>query len=105
MGLVFDRTVSPTAHYYMIEGRAAEIAFSGRSAGRSTCSWRCSTAVAGDRDLARPRQAEAAVRPPEQLLTPPRPRFLVPDGFVLTRGGEVAFELGDGYWAWARFLS
>ncbi|HEX6855763.1 MAG TPA: Clp protease N-terminal domain-containing protein [Streptosporangiaceae bacterium] len=26
MGLVFDRTVSPTAHYDMIEGRAAEIA-------------------------------------------------------------------------------
>lgn len=26
MGLVFDRTVSLTAHYYMIEGRAAEIA-------------------------------------------------------------------------------
>jgi hypothetical protein len=106
MGLVFDRTVSPTAHYYMIEGRAAEIA---RSLGSPVGGpehmflamlhdggWPV-TVISPLLDLAEAEAAVLAIVSSPGYSPPPRPRFLVPDGFVLTRGGEVAFELGDGY--------
>ena len=106
MGLVFDRTVSPTAHYYMIEGRAAEIA---RSLGSPVGGpehmflamlhdggWPM-TVISPLLDLAQAEAAVLAIVSSPGYSPPPRPRFLVPDGFVLTRGGEVAFELGDGY--------
>jgi hypothetical protein len=102
----FDRTVSPTAHYYMVQGRAAEIA---RSLGSPIGGpehlflamlhdggWPM-TAISPLVDLG---QAEAAVlsiiRSPG-YSPPPRPRFLVEDGHVVARGAGVAFELGDDY--------
>ena len=106
MGLVFDRTVSPTAQYYMIKGRAAEIA---RSLGSPVGGpehmflamlhdggWPV-TVISPLLDLAQAEAAVLAIVSSPGYSPPPRPRFLVPDGFVLTRGAEVAFELGDDY--------
>jgi len=106
MGLVFDRTVSPTAHYYMIEGRAAEIA---RSLGSPVGGpehmflamlhdggWPV-TVISPLVDLAQAEAAVLAIVSSPGYSPPPRPRFLVSNGYVRTHGAGVAFELGDDY--------
>jgi hypothetical protein len=106
MSHAFDRTLSPTPHFQLVRGRAAEIA---RTLGSPVGGpehlflgmlhdggWPVSV-LADEVDLT---QAETAVmeivngpdyRPPRQ------PRILVPAGYVEPLGAEVAFALGDSY--------
>jgi len=106
MGLVFDGTVSPTPHYYMIEGRAAEIA---RSLGSPVGGpehlflamlhdggWPV-IVISPLVDLAQAEAAVLAIVSSPGYSPPPRPRFLVSNGYVRTHGAGVAFELGDDY--------
>jgi hypothetical protein len=106
MSLVSDKAVSPTPHYYVILGRAAEIA---RSSGSSVGGpehmflamlhdggWPV-TVISPLVDLAQAEAAVLSILSSPGYSPPPRSRFLVPNGYVRTRGGEVAFELGDDY--------
>jgi Clp amino terminal domain, pathogenicity island component len=106
MGLEFGRTVSPMAHYYRVEGRAAEIA---RSLGSPVGGpehmflamvrdggWPM-TVISPLVDLAQAEAAVLSIISSPGYSPPPRPRFLVPNGYVWSRGAEVAFELGDEY--------
>jgi hypothetical protein len=106
MAPVFDRTVSPTAHYYRVEGRAAEIARSFGSpiggpehmflAMLHDGGWPV-TVISPLVDLAQAEAAVLAILSSPGYSPPPRSRFLVPDGYVRTHGAGVAFELGDDY--------
>jgi len=106
MSLVPDRAISPTPHYYEIRGRAAEIA---RSFGSPVCGpehmflamlhdggWPVSV-ISPLADLAQAEEAVLSILGSPGYSPPPRPRLLVPSGFVRSRGAEVAFELGDDY--------
>jgi Clp amino terminal domain, pathogenicity island component len=116
MNQAFDRALSPTPHYYEIQGRAAEIARAvGSPAGGAEHlflgmlhdgGWPVS-AISGLVDLAR---AEAAVRgildSPGYSPPPPPPQFealaaIVPgfrNGYVAPSwDAEVAVEMGDSH--------
>ena len=106
VGRAFDGALSPTVHYYEIKGRAAEIARAlGSPAGGAEHlflgmlhdgGW----PVSAISRLVNLGQAEAAVL---GILNgpgyspPPRPRFLVRDGYVQPWGADIAFEMGDSY--------
>jgi hypothetical protein len=106
MAIVSERMVSPTAHTYRVEGRAAEIALAHGSliggpehmflAMLHDGGWPVSV-IAPLVDLGRAEAGVLAALASPGYSPPPRPRFLVPDGTVLTRGGEVALEMGDEY--------
>jgi hypothetical protein len=99
--------LSPTPHYYMVEGRAAEIARAWESpvggaehlflAMIHDGGWPVS-AISGLVDLAR---AEAAVRgilDSPGYSPPPPPRFFVPNGYVQPSwGAGVAVEMGASH--------
>ena len=99
--------LSPTPHYYMVEGRAAEIARAlGSPVGGAEHlflamlhdgGWPVSV-ISGLVDLAR---AEAAVRgilDSPGYSPPPPPRFFVPSGYVQPSwGAGVAVEMGDSH--------
>jgi hypothetical protein len=106
MGRAFDGVLSPTPHYYEIQGRAAEIARAlGSPVGGAEHlflgmihdgGWPVSV-ISHLVDLG---QAEAAVH---GLLNspgyspPPPPGPLARDGHVQTWGADTAFEMGDSY--------
>lgn len=102
----WDRRVSPTAHYYLVEGRAAEIARAlGSPVGGAEHlflgmlhdgGWPVSV-IAGHVDLAAAEAAVLAIVGEPGYRPPPRPRTLVPDGHVQSWGADVAFSLGDSY--------
>lgn len=98
--------ISPTPHYYTVTGRAAEIA---RALGSPIGGpehlflgmlhdggWPVA-AISGLVDLGQAETAVTALMNAPGYSPPPRPRTLVPDGHVWSRGGEVALELGDSY--------
>jgi hypothetical protein len=101
-----EGTLSPTPHHYEVIGRAAEIARTlGSPVGGAEHlflgmlhdgGW----PVVVISKLVDLEQAEAAV---VEILNspdyspPPRPRILVPAGYVQPWGAEVAFEMGDSY--------
>jgi hypothetical protein len=99
--------LSPTPHYYMVEGRAAEIARAlGSPVGGAEHlflamihdgGWPVAV-ISGLVDLAR---AEAAVRgilDSPGYSPPPPPRFFVPSGYVQPSwGARVAVEMGDSH--------
>jgi len=106
MSEAFDGSLSPTAHYYEIRGRAAEIA---RALGSPVGSaehlflgmlhdggWPVSV-IAGLVDLGQAEDAVLGLINDPGYSPPPRPRTLVPDGYVRPWGAEVAFEMGDSY--------
>ncbi len=106
MSQAFDRALSPTAHYYEIKGRAAEIARAlGSPAGGPEHlflgmlhdgGW----PVNAISHLVDPGQAEAAVLgilSSPGYTPPPPPRLLMRDGYVQLWGAEIAFEMGDSY--------
>ena len=99
--------MSPTPHYYMVEGRAAEIARAlGSPVGGAEHlflamlhdgGWPVS-AISGLVDLAR---AEAAVRgilDSPDYSPPPPPRFFGANGYVVPSwGAGIAVEMGDSH--------
>jgi hypothetical protein len=106
MSQAFEGALSPTPHYYKVIGRAAEIARTlGSPIGGAEHlflgmlhdgGWPV-TVISNLVDLG---DAEAAVieilnRP--DYSPPPRPRILVPAGFVQPWGADVALELGDSH--------
>jgi Clp amino terminal domain, pathogenicity island component len=106
MTQAFAGALSPTPHYYQIQGRAAEIA-------------RALGSPVGDAEhlflgmlhdggwpvrmiahLVDPGQAEAAVLGilnGPGYTPPPPPQFPTPDGHVQMWGARVAFEMGDSH--------
>src|SRR5262249_501012 len=106
MGPVSGRAVPPTPHYSLIEGRAPQFARSLGSpvggpehmflARLHAGGWPV-TVISPLVDLARAEAAVLAIVSSPGYSPPPRPRLLVPDGYVRTRGAGVAFELGDDY--------
>jgi Clp amino terminal domain, pathogenicity island component len=106
MGQLFDGALSITAHYHEIRGRAAEIA---RALGSPVGSaehlflgmlhdggWPVSV-IAGLVDLGQAEDAVLGLINDPGYSPPPRPRTLVPDGYVRSWGAEVAFEMADSY--------
>jgi len=99
--------MSPTPHYYMVAGRAAEIA---RASGSPAVGaehlflgmlhdggWPVS-AICGLVDLARAETAVHAILDSPGYSCPPPPRFYVPNGYMQPSWGvEVAVEMGDSH--------
>ena len=106
MSQAFDGSLSPTAHYYEVRGRAAEIARGlGSPVGGAEHlflgmlhdgGWPVSV-IAGLVDLGQAEDAVVGLINDPGYSPPPRPRTLVPDGYVRSWGAEVAFEMGDSY--------
>lgn len=99
--------MSPTPHYYMVAGRAAEIA---RASGSPAAGaehlflamlhdggWPVS-AISGLVDLARAEAAVRAVLDGPGYSPPPPPRFFGGSGYVQpSRGARVAVEMGGSH--------
>jgi len=106
MGQAFDGALSPTPHYYEIQGRAAEIARAlGSPAGGAEHlflgmlhdgGWPVNV-ISGLVDLGRAEAAVLAILNDPGYSPPPPPRFLVPNGHVQPWGGHIAFDMGDSY--------
>jgi Clp amino terminal domain, pathogenicity island component len=102
----FDGALSPTPHYYEIQGRAAEIARAhGSPVGGAEHlflgmlhdgGWPVNV-ISGLVDLGRAEAAVLGILSSPGYSPPPPPRFPVRDGYVRTWGAEVAFEMGDSY--------
>jgi len=107
MRQAFDGALSPTPHYYEIMGRAAE---SARALGSPVGGaehlflgmlhdggWPVNV-ISGLVDLGRAEAALLAILNGPGYSRPADPRRLPGrDGYVLTWGAEVAFEMGDSY--------
>ena len=91
MSQAFDGSLSPTAHYYEVRGRAAEIARGlGSPVGGAEHlflgmlhdgGWPVSV-IAGLVDLGQAEDAVVGLINDPGYSPPPRPRTLVPDGYV-----------------------
>jgi hypothetical protein len=100
------RGLSPTPHYYQIEGRAAEIARAmGSPVGGAEHlflgmlhdgGWPLSV-ISGLVDLGSAEVAVLGILNGPGYSPPPKPRIFVPDDFVQPWGGRVAVEMGDSY--------
>lgn len=99
--------MSPTPHYYMVEGRAAEIARAFESPGGGAehlflamlhdGGWPVS-AISGLVDLARAEAAVLSILDSPGYSPPPPPRFSGANGYVTPlRGVGVAVEMGDSH--------
>jgi hypothetical protein len=98
--------MSPTAHYYVIMGRAAEIARTlGSPVGGAEHlflgmlhdgGWPVS-AVAHLVDSGRAEDAVLGILHDPGYSPPSPPRFFVPDGYVQPWGADLAREMGDSY--------
>jgi hypothetical protein len=98
--------LSPTAHYYQIKGRAAEIARAlGSPVGGAEHlflgmlhdgGWPLNV-ISGQVDLDRAEAAVMAVLSGPGYAPPPPPKFPMHAGYVHPWGAEVAFEMGDSY--------
>jgi hypothetical protein len=99
-------TLSPTAHYYRIMGRAAEVARAlGSPVGGAEHlflgmlhdgGWPVNV-ISRLVDLGRAEAAVLGILGGPGYSPPPPPRFLVPDDYVQLWGVEVAAEMGDSY--------
>jgi Clp amino terminal domain, pathogenicity island component len=106
MGRAFDGALSPTPHYYVIKGRAAEIARAlGSPVGGAEHlflgmlhdgGWPVSV-ISDLVDLGRAEAAVLGIVNGPGYSPPPAPRFLAGDGYVQTWGADVAFHMGDSY--------
>ncbi len=106
MGRAFDGALSPNPHYYEIRGRAAEIARAlGSPVGGAEHlflgmlhdgGWPVNV-IASLVDLGQAEAAVLRILNSPGYLPPPRPRILVPAGYVRAWGAEIAFEMGDSY--------
>ena len=102
----FCGALSPTPHYYEIRGRAAEIARAlGSPIGEAEHlflgmvhdgGWPVSV-ISGLVDLGRAEAAVLGIVNGPGYSPPPRPRILVPDGYVRPWGADVAFALGASH--------
>jgi Clp amino terminal domain, pathogenicity island component len=99
--------LSPTPHYYMVEGRAAEIARSLGSPGGGAehlflamlhdGGWPVS-AISGLVDIARAEAAVLSIMDSPGYSPPPPPRFFGANGYVTPLWGVgVAVEMGDSH--------
>jgi len=106
MGRAFAGALSPAAHYYEIEGRAAEIA---RALGSPVAGaehlflgmlhdggWPVNV-ISGLVDLGRTEVAVLGILNEPGYSPPAPPQFLVREGYVQPLGAEVAFDMGDSY--------
>jgi Clp amino terminal domain, pathogenicity island component len=106
MRQAFDGVLSPTPHYYEIQGRAAEIA---RALGSPVGGaehlflgmlhdgrWPVDV-ISQLLDLGRAEAAVLGILNSPGYSPPPPPRFRIRDGYVRVWGAEVAFEMGDSY--------
>jgi hypothetical protein len=101
-----DGTLSPTPHHYEVIGRAAEIARTlGSPVGGAEHlflgmlhdgGWPV-IVISKLVDLGQVEAAVAEILNSPDYSPPPRPRILVPAGYVEPWGAEVAFEMGDSY--------
>ena len=107
MTQAFDGALSPTTHYYEIKGRAAEIARAlGSPIGGAEHlflgmlhdgGWPVNV-ISGLVDLGGAEAAVLGILNGPGYTRPADPRRLpARDGYVLTWGAEVAFEMGDSY--------
>lgn len=106
MRQAFDGALSPTPHYYQIQGRAAEIARAlGSPVGGAEHlflgmlhdgGWPV-TVISGLVDLGSAEAAVLAILNGPGYSPPPPPRFLTRDGHMQPWGAEVAFAMGDSY--------
>jgi hypothetical protein len=105
MSQAADRALSPTPHYYLIMGRAAEIA---RGLGSRVSAEHLFLGMLHDggwpvnvmSGLVDPGQVEAAVLgilSGPGYSTPPPPRYSMRDVCVRLWGADVALEMGDSY--------
>jgi hypothetical protein len=106
MAEAVGKALSLTPHYYVINGRAAEIArILGAPIGGAEHlflamlhdgGWPVSV-IADQVDLGRAEAAVLAILDGPGYSPPPPPRQLVRNGSVQSWGAEVAFEMGDSY--------
>lgn len=106
MRQAFDGALAPTPHHYEVIGRAAEIARSlGSPVGGAEHlflgmlhdgGWPV-TVISSQVDLGQAEAAVVEILNSPDYSPPPRPRILVPAGYVQPWGAEVAFEMGDSY--------
>ena len=106
MSQAFEGALSPTPHHYEVIGRAAEIARTlGSPVGGPEHLFLAMLHDGGwpvivISQLVDLGQAETAVMEivnAPDYSPPPRPRMLVPVGYVQPWGAEVALEMGDSY--------
>ena len=98
--------LSPDLHYTHIRGRAAEIArAAGSPVGGAEQSvpgilhdggWPVSV-ISGLVDLAMLEAAVLRIMASPDYSPPPKPKFLLSNGYVRMWGADVAFEMGDSY--------
>lgn len=106
MSQAFEGALSPTPHHYEVIGRAAEIA---RTLGSPVGGpehlflgmlhdggWPV-IVISQLVDLGQAETAVMEIVNAPDYSPPPRPRMLVPAGYVQPWGAEVAFEMGDSY--------
>jgi hypothetical protein len=106
MGGASDRVLSPTPHYYKIQGRAAELArAAGSPAGGAEHlflgmlhdgGWPVCL-ISHLVDLGRAEAAVLAIMSSPGYTPPPAPRLPGHDGYVQPWGADLAFDMGDSY--------
>src|SRR6202012_2931259 len=104
MGQEFEGALSPDLHYAHIRGRAAEIArASGSQVGGAEHlflgmlhdgGWPVNV-ISSLIDLADAEAAVLRIMESPDYSPPPKPKFLLSNGYVRMWGADVAFEMGD----------